>query len=303
MLVIGCGGGVIGAFVLVPAAQEDTPIRTGQPAAVLAAQALPLMEQPPVAALQQFGGLLNQQVVFHVDLAVDFVVTGAQLIGRQIPVPGTLVQDIQNGTPLPVAVSRALQTLVEVELDAGRELVGFAAEYVDFQVRFVANVVQTVVVIATAVPAAVGELVTSTIAGLTSSPDPAPDDVFTSREVNVAASSRLSAETAVGVSDNPADTEAEAEYHAVAPKKRKPAVTATTLRAQGEVRSKDSTDITDVDDTESTSQGEGDATGKPEADVAEESAGPSGDDSKPGDDTQQTDDRASGESTQGNVAD
>jgi hypothetical protein len=120
-----------------------------------------------------------------------FVVTGAQLVGRQIPVPGTLVRDIQNGTPLPVAVGRALRTLAEVELDAGRELVGFAAQYVDFQIRFVANVLQGAVVIATAVPAAVGELMASTVAVLTPAADPAPvasSDVTTLRIADIARS-------------------------------------------------------------------------------------------------------------------
>ena len=91
----------------------------------------------PTAPLE----LLGRQVNFHVDLLVDFVVTGAQLIARQVQVPGTLLQDLQNGTRLPVAVGRALQTIVEVELDAGRELVGFAAEYIDFQVRFLADLI------------------------------------------------------------------------------------------------------------------------------------------------------------------
>jgi hypothetical protein len=58
------------------------------------------------------------------------------------------LQDIQNGTPLPVAVGRALQTLAVIEVDAGRELVGFAAEFVSFQLNFVASLVQEVIAVA-----------------------------------------------------------------------------------------------------------------------------------------------------------
>jgi hypothetical protein len=35
-----------------------------------------------------------------------------------------------------VALGRALQTFAQIELEAGRDLVGFAAEYVSFQLRF-----------------------------------------------------------------------------------------------------------------------------------------------------------------------
>jgi len=164
----------VGAFVVVPMAPEDGPTHPRPSAVSLTAHVQPLVALPPVPSPQQFLRPLNQQLGFHVDLAVDFVVTGAQLIERQLPVPGTLLRDIHNGTPLPVAVGRALQTLAEVELDAGRELVGFAAEYVDFQIRFIANVLQEAVAMAMAVPAAVSELVSASVARPPSAPDPAP---------------------------------------------------------------------------------------------------------------------------------
>lgn len=96
---------------------------------------------------------------FHAEFLVDFVVTGAQLFGRQLAIPGTLLQDLQNGRPLHIAVGRALQTFAEVELDADRELVGFAEEYVDFQARifvdlFSAPFLRDVVVSVAAVPIA-----------------------------------------------------------------------------------------------------------------------------------------------------
>lgn len=143
---VASGVAVVGvsALLLTPVVPQRAPMITEQPAVAPAAhvQSLPspkLLVSPP-----QPGQLLAEQVNFHVGLAVDFIVTGAQLISRQLPVPGTLLQDIQNGTPLPVAVSRAVQTLVNVEVDAGRELVGFAAEFVNFQIGFLTSVLRGV---------------------------------------------------------------------------------------------------------------------------------------------------------------
>ena len=82
------------------------------------------------------------------------------LFAREFAIPGALIQDIHSGTPVPVAVGRALQTFAQIELEAGRELVGFAAEYVGFQLNFLVNLVTTPV-------AAVGEFATSLLAGLT----------------------------------------------------------------------------------------------------------------------------------------
>lgn len=110
-------------------------------AAAPAAYAAPQRAQaPPAIALTSQArpvGPLGRQVDFHANLAVDFVVTGAELTGRIVAVPQALVTDIRRGTPAPVAIRRAVLTLADVEFDAGRELVGYARDYADFQIRFV----------------------------------------------------------------------------------------------------------------------------------------------------------------------
>jgi hypothetical protein len=63
------------------------------------------------------------------------------LFAREFAIPDALLKNIHNGTPVPAAVGRALQTFAQIELEAGRELVGFAAEYVSFQLNFFANLV------------------------------------------------------------------------------------------------------------------------------------------------------------------
>jgi hypothetical protein len=111
-----------------------------------AAQPLPLLltqptSQAPVgqlAAAQPLNPLV-QQVGFHVALVIDFVSTGAVLFAREFAIPGALLQDIHNGTPVPAAVSQALQTFAQIELEAGSDLVSFAVEYVSFQLNFVVN--------------------------------------------------------------------------------------------------------------------------------------------------------------------
>jgi hypothetical protein len=183
----------VGALVMAPTMPEEAPIRTGPPAISRAAWVQPLMTPPPVPSPQQVLGRLNEQAAFHVDLAVDFVAQGASLVNRQIPVPFTLLSDIQNGTPLSVAVSRALTTLAEVEVDAGKQLVGFAARIVDFQLQFVASALQGAVVMTTAVPAAVGELVASTLAGLT--PPPGPVSITSSDTVTTSTTRFAQAES------------------------------------------------------------------------------------------------------------
>jgi hypothetical protein len=65
----------------------------------------------PTTSAPQPLTLTAEQVNFHVGLFVDFTVTGAQLVGRQVTIPGTLLQDIGNGTPLFVALSRACRPL------------------------------------------------------------------------------------------------------------------------------------------------------------------------------------------------
>jgi hypothetical protein len=168
------GVAVLGASALVVTPVTPLPTRPEPPPVALAAQVQPLAAPTTVASIQPFD-LVGQQVGFHVGFVTDFVVTGAQLVARQIPIPGTLLQDIQNGTPLPVAVGRALQTFVDVEIDAGRELVGFATEYVNFQLDFLAKVIRdvmttvssTTIAFAAFAAGVVGQLVTSVTAGLT----------------------------------------------------------------------------------------------------------------------------------------
>ena len=108
---------------------------------------VPLQQLVPLHPLNP----LVQQVGFHIAFVADFLTTGAVLFAREFAIPGALIQDIHSGTPVPVAVGRALQTFAQIELEAGRELVGFAAGYVSFQLNFLVNLVTTPV-------AAVGEL-------------------------------------------------------------------------------------------------------------------------------------------------
>jgi hypothetical protein len=86
-------------------------------------------------------GLIGQQVAFHVTFVTDFLSTGARLFARELPIPLVLAADIGSGTPLPTAVSRALQDLAVVEIDAGNELLRFGAEYVGFQAQFVTGLI------------------------------------------------------------------------------------------------------------------------------------------------------------------
>jgi hypothetical protein len=168
------GVAVLGASTLVVTPVAPPPTRPEPPPVALAAFTQPLAAPTTVASIQPFD-LVGQQVGFHVGFVTDFVVTGAQLVARQIPIPGTLLQDIQNGTPLPVAVGRALQTFADVEIDAGRELVRFATEYVNFQLDFLAKVIRdvmttvssTTIAFAAFAAGVVGQLVNSVAAGLT----------------------------------------------------------------------------------------------------------------------------------------
>ena len=167
---------VIAASVVVTPAvsQQAADVRTNQPAVTFTAATRPLpaaVVEPRAAqptalpVIQQFDPLA-EQVDFHVAFVADFLTTGAVLFEREFAIPGTLAQDIENGTQVPIALNRALQTFIEVELDAGRELVGFAAQYIDFQLRFVAKVLQNAVDVVTAIPLTVDGLVTSTTDGL-----------------------------------------------------------------------------------------------------------------------------------------
>jgi hypothetical protein len=146
--VVGVGALVMAPVVVGRTVQARCP--AALPAVTLTAVAQPLQTLRPLAqptafaAVQQAVPLqpqnpLAQQVGFHIAFVGDFISTGAVLFAREFAIPGALLDDIRSGTPAPVAVSRALQTFAQIELEAGRELVGFAAQYVTFQLNFFAN--------------------------------------------------------------------------------------------------------------------------------------------------------------------
>jgi len=252
----------VSALVLTPAVPERAPVVAEQPVVALTAQVQSLPPPRVLVSPAQPVQLLGEQVNFHVGLAVDFIVTGAQLIARQLPVPGTLLQDIQNGTPLPVAVGRALQTLVEIELDAGRELIGFAAEYVSFQLNFLANLVRDVVAVASSF---ISGLAPTPSALAVAKPTTAP------RSVNVAASSDVDA---VQSSDATVAATSACTEQPKKPKKPQTAiaaddsVSAANVSAQGEVRS---TSTTDSDDAAVPAQARDRASRTDKASAAEQS--------------------------------
>jgi hypothetical protein len=161
--VIGVGALVMTPVVAGQSAQAPTP--AAPPAAMLTVvtQPLPtprLLAQPaPLAPLQPANPLI-QQVGFHIAFVAGFLTSGAVLFAREFAIPSALLDDLRNGTPAPVAVSRALQTFAQIELEAGREMVGFAVQYVSFQLNFFAN-------LATMPVAAVGAFATSFTAGMT----------------------------------------------------------------------------------------------------------------------------------------
>lgn len=136
------GVAVIGVsgLVLTAVMPQQGFVEADDTAVALTAQVQPL-PQPAIDALTPPLDLIGRQATFHVELFVDFVVTGAELFGRIPPIAGTLLQDIQNGTPLPTAVGRALLDFAEVEFDAGRELVGFAADWANFQIQFLRDLI------------------------------------------------------------------------------------------------------------------------------------------------------------------
>ncbi|WP_319455251.1 MULTISPECIES: hypothetical protein [unclassified Mycobacterium] len=143
----------IGAAVAVPALSPAVARPVESDAVALVAQAQPLSLTPAAIALSP-PGLIGQQVAFHVVFVTDFLVTGAQLFARELPIPLTLAADLAGRTPLPTAVARALQNLAAVEVDAGNELLRFGAEYVRFQAQFVTNLIPSQVAVApTATPA------------------------------------------------------------------------------------------------------------------------------------------------------
>jgi hypothetical protein len=137
----------VSALIVAPVASPRPTAASAPPPVALAAQVQPLPQpsaqtlptRPTTSAAIQPLNPLNQQVSFHIAFIADFLSTGAVLFGREFAIPGALLQDVQHGTPVPVAVSRALQTFAQIEIEAGRDLVGFAAEYVSFQLNFVAK--------------------------------------------------------------------------------------------------------------------------------------------------------------------
>jgi hypothetical protein len=132
------------ALIAAPAAPPQSTVPSAAPPVALAAQvqplrqssAQPLLTRSATPALIQPLNPVIQQINFHIAFVGNFLSTGAVLFGREFAIPGALLQDVQNGTPVPVALGRALQTFAQIELEAGRDLVGFAAEYVSFQLRF-----------------------------------------------------------------------------------------------------------------------------------------------------------------------
>jgi hypothetical protein len=295
------GVAVLGASALAVTPVTPPPTRPEPPPIALAALAQPLAAPSTVASIQPFD-LVGQQVGFHVGFVADFVVTGAQLVARQVPIPGTLLQDIQNGTPLPVAVGRALQTFADVEIDAGRELVGFATEYVNFQIDFLAKVLRdvmttvsnTTIAFAAFAVGVVGQLVNSMAAGLTpastqavpTSAEPASAGLApaSARQTTPpAATERRSDGRAIETPQGSTRTASTAEGTGTEqPKKPKPAISAvaapqtvteSTVSTQGEVRTAatgttapDGVTAKDRDDATQTNKGgEDDAHSKPVA--------------------------------------
>lgn len=131
-------------IIIVAPAEAQRPAQPEAPPLTLVAQMQPLQLPAPAVLVNlpaQLPALIAQQVAFNSGVPVDFVVTGAQLIGRQVQVAQTFVNDITNGTPIPVALGRAVVGITDIELDAGRELVGFGEELADFQIQFLGNLV------------------------------------------------------------------------------------------------------------------------------------------------------------------
>jgi hypothetical protein len=133
----------VSALIAAPAAPPQSTAPSAAPPVALAAQVQlrqssgqPLLTRSVTPALIQPLNPVIQQVNFHIAFVGNFISTGAVLFGREFAIPGALLHDVQNGTPVPVAVGRALQTFAQIELEAGRDLVGFAAEYVSFQLSF-----------------------------------------------------------------------------------------------------------------------------------------------------------------------
>lgn len=99
---------------------------------VLAPSSISLTAQPLPLPLD----LLNQQVMFNVGLFADWITTGAALFQRQTQVPGAFVADLSAGVPPQTAAARALSAFADIEFEAGRDLIGFAQDFANFQLQF-----------------------------------------------------------------------------------------------------------------------------------------------------------------------
>lgn len=99
---------------------------------VLAPSSISLTAQPLPLPLD----LLNQQVMFNVGLFADWITTGAALLQRQTQVPGAFVADLSAGVPPQTAAARALSAFADIEFEAGRDLIGFAQDFANFQLQF-----------------------------------------------------------------------------------------------------------------------------------------------------------------------
>ncbi|CAM5715216.1 hypothetical protein MAUB1S_00454 [Mycolicibacterium aubagnense] len=119
------------ACLVLAAAPPPGHART-QSVPVLAPPSISLTAQPLPLPLD----LLNQQVVFDVGLFADWVTTGAALFQRQTQVPGAFVTDLSAGVPPQTAVARALSAFADIEFEAGRDLIGFAQDFANFQLQF-----------------------------------------------------------------------------------------------------------------------------------------------------------------------
>jgi hypothetical protein len=245
---------VIAASVVVTPAmsQPAADVGTNQPAVTFTAATQPLpaavvepraVQPAALPAVQQFDPLA-EQVDFHVAFVSDFLTTGAVLFEREFAIPGTLAQDIGNGTPVPVALNSALQAFIQVELDAGLELVDFAGQYIDFQLRFVAKVLQNAVDAVTAIPPAVAGLVTSTTDGLA----PAKHDVVTTSRLADTAKPEPSVDVSPDGLDDSDDAGSNGKDGATTsstPKRRHLADETTVVRTQSD--SEGSMDTSSVD--------------------------------------------------------
>ena len=204
---ISCAIAVAGvsALVSVPAPAQERQAAIRQPAVVLTAQVQPLGDADRRSALQPLdtgrrAGEFPRRPVrgLHRHRCTTRGQAGRDSAAR-------CSRTSSNGTPLPVALSRAVRTFAEIELDAGRELVGFAAQYIDFQVRFIAKVLRAAVAVATAIPVAVGELVTSTVSHFTPAPATGPDEA---PSVRAAQAEVTAADTGTVENDAPANSKA-----------------------------------------------------------------------------------------------